>query len=85
MRKAITFVLALLAASALLDDGVIERARTERYAAWSDELGTAIMDGSQSLADLRDRALARSNEPQPVSGRQEMLENAVAAAIERVR
>lgn len=80
-----TMARSLLAASALLEDQVIEDVRRHRYAGWSDDLGTSIMDGSLSLGELRDRALGRDAEPQPVSGRQEMLENTVATYIERIR
>jgi len=69
----------------MLEDGVIEDVRRDRYAGWSGELGSSIMDGSSSLSALRERALGLDAEPQPASGRQEMLENAVATYIERVR
>ena len=36
-----------------------------------------ILDGDASLASLRDRVAAASIDPRPVSGRQELLENAV--------
>ena len=80
-----TMARSLLAASAMLEDGVIEDVRRDRYAGWSGELGSSIMDGSSSLSALRERALGLDAEPQPASGRQEMLENAVATYIERVR
>ena len=80
-----TMARSLLAAAALLEDGVIEGVRKDRYAGWSADLGTSIMDGRLSLAELRDRALSIEREPQPASGRQELLENTVATYIERVR
>ena len=79
-----TMARALLAAAALLDGSDLERFRTERYAGWGSELGQSIMGGAASLDSLYDRQLG-SPEPQPVSGRQELLEAIVARTIERVR
>jgi xylose isomerase len=71
----------LLAAAALIEDGHLERFRTERYAGWEGELGREILDGRASLADLAGHVLANDLEPQPRSGRQEMLENRVARFV----
>ena len=49
----------------------------ERYAGWSGELGSAIMSGKVSLADLADRVAAGEITPSPVSGHQELHENIV--------
>ena len=68
---------ALLAADALIRDGSFDRARAERYAGWDTPAGSAMLQGSQSLAEIADGVLANGNEPQPRSGRQEMLENLV--------
>ena len=73
-----------MAAAALLDGSDLERFRTERYAGWGSELGQSILGGAASLDSLYDRQLG-SPEPQPVSGRQELLEAIVARTIERVR
>ena len=75
---------ALLAADSLLQSGELEATRTARYAGWDDELGRAILDGTETLASLHQRALG-VDEPTRVSGRQEVLENLVAKHIERVR
>jgi xylose isomerase len=77
-----TMARALLAAAALLEDGALERVRTDRYQAWHDGLGQRIASGAESLASLRDRALD-SGEPVRSSGRQEALENLVARYVER--
>jgi xylose isomerase len=79
-----TMARALLAAAALLDGSDLERFRSERYAGWGGELGQSIIGGAASLESLYDRQLG-SPEPQPVSGRQELLEAIVARTIERVR
>lgn len=72
-----TLAQALLVAAALLEDGVLERTRDERYAGWDGELGRRIMDPGTGLAGLADAAVAAEVDPRPVSGRQERLENAV--------
>src|SRR5690606_20120002 len=79
-----TMARALLAAAALLDGSELERFRTERYAGWDGELGSSIMSGGESLESLYDRQLGAS-EPQPRTGRQELLESIVARTIERIR
>ena len=79
-----TMARSLLAAASIIEDGELDGFVADRYAGWSGELGSSIMKGSTSLADLHGRA-ATSPEPRPTSGRQEMLENLVARHIERVR
>jgi xylose isomerase len=71
----------LLAAAAILEDGRLERFRKERYAGWDGAFGRDILGGRASLADLAGHVLANDLEPQPVSGRQEMLENLVARFV----
>ncbi len=65
----------LLAAEAMLEDGRLQRFVDERYAGWKGALGREILGGRQSLEDLAGHVLANDLEPQPRSGRQEMLEN----------
>ncbi len=77
-----TMARALLAAASILDDGELDRHRTERYAGWD---AAADITGDASLADLHDAQLARTDEPTRVSGRQEALENLVARHIDRTR
>jgi xylose isomerase len=72
-----TLAQALLVAAELIEDGRLEAAREGRYGAWRGELGTEIFDGSVSLADLEKRVAAGDIDPDPVSGRQEQLENLV--------
>ena len=79
-----TMARALLAAAAMLEDGSLEAARTARYAAWDAGHGQDILDGTVSLAALRDRA-RELGEPVRRSGRQEELENLVARFVERAR
>jgi xylose isomerase len=79
-----TMARSLLAASALLEDGALEDARSQRYAGWDGDLGRRIMAGDESLVSLRDHTLGAA-EPTPLSGRQEALENTVARYVERAR
>ncbi len=72
-----TLAQALLVAQALIDDGVLDRARSQRYVGWDGELGRRILDPASTLASLADEALHADLDPTPVSGRQELLENEV--------
>nr|CAA9345120.1 MAG: Xylose isomerase [uncultured Nocardioidaceae bacterium] len=72
-----TLAQALLVAQALIDDGVLLQARQQRYSGWNGELGRRIMDPATDLAALADQALQAGLDPEPVSGRQELLENEV--------
>jgi xylose isomerase len=77
-----TLALGLLAAASILESGELDAAREQRYAAWDDELGRSIFDGTATLASLHERA-AGIGEPTRASGRQEALENLVARHIAR--
>jgi xylose isomerase len=79
-----TLARSLVVAANLLEDGVLEQARAERYAGWDQELGRRILAGDETLASLRERAMG-TEEPTPTSGRQEALENLIARYVERAR
>lgn len=64
-------------AARLLEDGRVDAFRAERYAGWRDGLGQEILAGRKSLDDLSAHVLETGLDPEPVSGRQEMLENLV--------
>src|SRR5690606_18388687 len=72
-----TLARALIVAQALVDDGTLARTRSERYAAWDGPTGRVILDPATTLASLADDAESADRRPQPVSGRQERLENEV--------
>ena len=72
-----TLAQSLLVAARLIEEGTLEVARTARYAAWSDALGTQILEGNLSLADLARKVADGEIDPVPISGRQEELENLV--------
>jgi len=76
-----TLARALFVAQALIEDGVLDRTRDERYAGWNRDLGRRIMGSDTDLASLADEALGSDLDPTPVSGRQEALENHVNRVI----
>jgi xylose isomerase len=76
-----TLARSLLVAAELIQDGALERLRSERYAGWDGNLGRSILTGETSLEDLSVPVLAGDIDPRPVSGRHEMLENIVNRAI----
>ena len=65
----------LKAAAAMLADGRLEAARTERYAGWDSPEGQALLHSD--LSQISARVLAEDINPEPTSGRQERLENLV--------
>jgi xylose isomerase len=76
-----TLARSLLVAANLIEDGVLERAREQRYAGWDAPAGRRILDGQVDLVTLADEAVAAGLDPQPVSGGQERLENEVNRVI----
>ena len=75
----------LIVGASLLESGDLDNPRVARYAGWDGELGRTIMGGTSSLADLHQLVADRDLDPQPVSGRQELLENVVNRHVERAR
>lgn len=67
----------LKAAAKMLEDDELEAARRNRYAGWQKPEAQAMLSPTASLADIADKAEKAGLDPQPVSGRQEMLENLV--------
>jgi len=65
----------LKAAAAMLEDGTLENMRNERYANWDSPKAEAMLKGN--LAEAAARVEAESLNPEPCSGRQEILENIV--------
>lgn len=68
---------ALLAAEAMIRDGMLQEFVDERYKGWDQGLGAEIMAGDWTLDALADHALDAGIAPKPRSGRQEYLENLV--------
>ncbi len=65
----------LKAAAAMIEDGGLEAALEDRYAGWSTEAAQSML--SSGLDEITARVLAEDINPQPRSGRQEILENYV--------
>ena len=76
-----TLARALLAADEMIESGVLEQRREERYHGWSDGLGRSILGGEATLRSLEAEVANGAIDPRPVSGRQELLENEVNRRI----
>ncbi len=63
------------AAAAMLEDGTLEAMRDERYAGWESPNAKAMLEGD--LASIAAQVVQDGINPQPRSGRQEILENIV--------
>ena len=63
------------AAVAMLEDGTIEAMRADRYAGWETPKAKAMLEGD--LASIAAQVVQDGINPQPRSGRQEILENIV--------
>jgi xylose isomerase len=80
-----TMAKSLLVAQSIIDEGELDRRRSERYAGWDTPAGQDLLAGRISLQQMHDDLVASGHEPQPVSGRQELLERLVARHIDTVR
>ena len=76
-----TLARALLVAAAMVEDGSLERMRTDRYGGWSGQLGRSILAGDALMEVLAAQVFSGEINPTPQSGRQELLENLVNQAI----
>ncbi|WP_406645598.1 xylose isomerase [Aliisedimentitalea scapharcae] len=63
------------AAHAMLEDGTLEEMRNARYAGWDSAGGKTLLDSD--LATIAAQVASDPIDPQPRSGRQEILENIV--------
>lgn len=73
--------LALKSAVRLVEQDEVQGFKTQRYAGWRNDLGQRMLRGDMTLAQVAEHAFVHEFNPQPVSGRQEWLENRVNAAI----
>jgi len=67
----------LLIAARMLEDGKLKAIVDGRYDGWNGEFGRRILGGEPTLEEISRDVLARNVNPEPRSGRQEMLENLV--------
>jgi xylose isomerase len=65
---------ALLAAEAMIRDGVIERRLEDRYLGWSRPAARAMLEGREPLDAIAARVNREGLNPEPVSGKQELIE-----------
>jgi xylose isomerase len=79
-----TLARGLLGAARLIEDGTLAARLDARYVGWDGPLGRDILGGAHSLASLAERVERGGVDPQPVSGRQEALENVVQRLTARV-
>jgi xylose isomerase len=77
-----TMAKSLLVAQSIIDEGELDRRRDERYAGWNESSAQDILDGKVSLQQIHDDLVASGHEPEPTSGRQELLERIVARHID---
>jgi xylose isomerase len=73
--------LSLQRAAALIENDRLEAFKRERYAGWDSSYGQNLLKGQLSLEEIAQQAFSQQIDPQPVSGRQEHLENLVNQAI----
>jgi xylose isomerase len=76
-----TLARALLVAEEMIRRETIDAVRRSRYAGWAAELGQGILTGTETLDSLEAKVAAGDVDPDPVSGRQELIENRVNQAI----
>jgi xylose isomerase len=69
----------LKAAAAMIEDGGLEDALSARYAGWDRTEAQALL--KSDLASISEQVLGHGIEPQPRSGRQEILENYVSRFV----
>ncbi|WP_455923659.1 xylose isomerase [Pseudomonas putida] len=69
--------LSLTRAAAMVENDLLQQFKDQRYAGWRKPFGQSLLAGDFSLQTLAEHALAHDLNPQPVSGRQEMLEGVV--------
>jgi len=67
----------LKAAARMIEDKALSGSLEERYAGWKSAEGKAMLSGKRTLAEIAERVVKKKIEPQPKSGRQELLENIV--------
>ncbi|NKB53269.1 MAG: xylose isomerase [Rhizobiaceae bacterium] len=67
----------LKAAAAMIEDGALSNPLEQRYAGWGEESAQKLLAGEWSLDQIAEWVTAENVNPQPVSGRQEQLENIV--------
>ncbi|MFZ1679723.1 MAG: xylose isomerase [Rhizobiaceae bacterium] len=68
---------AFKAAARMVEDKALSSHVEERYAGWKTAEAKAMLSGKRSLTEIAERVEKKNINPQPRSGRQELLENIV--------
>ncbi len=76
---------AYLIAAELYQKNSLQSFVDERYSGWQSGIGAEILSDQHDLSSLASYVEQQNLDPQPVSGRQEMLENRVNRAIESIK
>jgi xylose isomerase len=76
---------AYLIAAEMYQNKTLQSFVDDRYSGWQSGIGAEILAGQHDLASLAEWVEQQDLDPAPVSGHQEMLENAVTRAIDSVR
>jgi xylose isomerase len=69
---------AFLNAAKLLEEKTLSSLVEKRYAGWDSAIARAMLRGELKLEEIAAQAEAKNLNPEPRSGKQEMLENLVA-------
>lgn len=76
-----TLARALLVAAEMMERETLSQPKADRYSGWTDRFGGEILDGTESLESLEQKVMSGAIDPDPTSGRQELLENQVNEVI----
>ncbi|MDZ7891231.1 MAG: xylose isomerase [Rhodoferax sp.] len=72
---------ALLIAEKMINDGKFAQVTEDRYAGWKGSFGQDVLTGKLGLDAVAQRVLDQNMDVQPVSGRQERIENLLNSYI----
>ncbi len=72
---------ALTNAVAMIESDQLQAFKDQRYAGWSSGIGQKMLNGEATLDDMAAQSLDQNVSPEPISGRQEHLENIVTLAV----
>jgi xylose isomerase len=72
---------ALLIAEKMITDGKFAQVTEDRYAGWKGSFGQDVLTGKLGLDAVAQRVLDQNVDVQPVSGRQERIENLLNSYI----
>lgn len=67
----------LKAAAAMIEDGTLDSFVEDRYAGWKDDEAQKMLNGDYGLEEISSHVEKADVNPEPISGRQEYLENVI--------